>query len=96
MNIKEFIPHGRINAISQEELSKRTGLEPREVRQAIFNARCMGIPICTVCGTHNGIYMPESPSEAMGCYMTLQKRIISARKAIRPIMNYIKAGGGDV
>lgn len=47
MTITDFIPVGRANAITADELAARAGVTKREVRKQILHARCNGEPICS-------------------------------------------------
>lgn len=47
MNIIDFIPKGRKNAVTTEELKIRTGLDIRSIRKCIANARLKGAVICS-------------------------------------------------
>ena len=99
MNILDFIPYGINNAISQEELSTRSGLDKRTVRQAVFNARLHGAVICSTCeSSSGGYYIPDNPQEAVP-YVNMQRnRINSAELALKSAEEYIRdsdyQGGG--
>lgn len=48
-DIIEFIPYGKENAISQEDLSDVMRCDKRTVRALIFSARTKGAVICSTC-----------------------------------------------
>ena len=94
MNISDFIPYGRANAIPQKQLALLTGQTPREVRRAVFNARRDGEPICSsVDETDGGYFYPAEPREALEYLRTQQSRIKSARTALAAVEKYIEREG---
>lgn len=93
-NIIDFIPKGRCNSISETELALRSGMKRREVRRAIFDFRCKGFPICTICNNRDGgVFIPTSADEAIESAKMLRSRIISAEKAIKAVEDYAGIGG---
>ncbi|MDE5576484.1 MAG: hypothetical protein K2J11_03750, partial [Oscillospiraceae bacterium] len=48
-NIMDFIPIGKINAISMAELALRLGKDQRTARKLVFEARNNGAVICSTC-----------------------------------------------
>jgi len=61
MNIIDYIPSGRDNAISRESLVLCTGLPDRHVRRLIAAARAEGEPI--VGNPSGGYYMAETDAD---------------------------------
>lgn len=62
MNILDYIPDGRENAVTREELAQRTGLNDRAVRKLIKEKVCEGIPIMS--SSHaKGYWISDSPAE---------------------------------
>lgn len=61
MNIIDYIPSGRDNAISRESLVLCTGLPDRHVRRLIAAARAEGEPI--VGSPSGGYYMAETDAD---------------------------------
>ncbi len=75
MNIIDFIPKGRKNAVTTEELKARTGFDVRTIRQHIANARLKGTVICSSLKSEGGGYfLPESPDEALEYVRTERNR----------------------
>lgn len=64
MNIVDFIPVGKDQAISRRLLRTLTGLNDRDVRKEIANARRHTCIINNQDG--NGYYIPEDKSEVEG------------------------------
>lgn len=95
-NIIDFIPIGRKNAIAMSELAKRIGISQREARKAIFNARCKGEIICSMCSENaSGYYRPDDIAEVRP-YITMQEhRIASAKAALKSAKKFVEAGGGN-
>jgi hypothetical protein len=78
-NIIEFIPLGKENAISMDELSTRTECDARAVRQLIYNARCAGDLICSTCeGPTGGYYIAANVTDAIPYLKMQDSRIKSA------------------
>ncbi|MBR5088289.1 MAG: hypothetical protein IK093_02565 [Ruminiclostridium sp.] len=86
INIIEFLPVGIENAISQEELSIRTGRTKRENRAAILEARSKGVPICSA---EEGYWIARTADEAARYYRRQMARIITGFVALKPIKRFI-------
>lgn len=89
MNIIDYIPVGRENAISRSELSRITGLEDRVVRNYIAKARehtC----ICNGQGENGGYYIPSTLADANKFYNQERKRALSILRCLRGTKNFIK------
>ena len=93
MNILDFIPVGKNNAITGKELQNITGLDGRSVKQQIANARLRGSVICSKLDGSNGCYfIPSCPSEATEYVRTEQCRINSAKEALKAAEIYVSDG----
>lgn len=97
MNIIDFIPYGRKNAITTEELKAITGFDVRTIRQHIANARLKRAVICSSLKSEGGGYfLPESLYEALEYVRTEQNRIESVNKALQGAIRYVsEQNGGD-
>mgnify|MGYP002768821204 CR=1 FL=1 len=91
MTIIDFIPVGRANAITADELAARTGVTKREVRKQILYARCNGEPICSSSesGNFGGYYLPSNTKEAQVYYRQQTRRINSGMRALSAVEAYI-------
>lgn len=91
MNITDFIPTGRANAITADELAARTGTSKRDVRKQILHARCNGEPICSSSesGGFSGYYLPSNAEEAQVYYRQQTSRINSGMRALSAVETYI-------
>ncbi len=94
MNISDFIPVGRSNAILMKTLSERKGIKPRECRRWVQREREQGAPICSD-WEHDGYYLPLNVSEALIYLRQQNARIKSARAALRGVKKYIKENKGE-
>lgn len=93
MNILDFIPVGKNNAITGKELQNITGLDGRSIKQQIANARIKGSVICSsLNGSRGGYFIPSCPSEAIEYVRTEQCRINSARVALKAAEIYVSGG----
>lgn len=61
MNIADFIPVGRQNAVTREELRKLTGLNDRQIREMISQAR-RETPIISL--DNKGYFIPSEDEKA--------------------------------
>lgn len=89
--ILDFIPFGKENAISMEELAIRMNTDKRTVRKRVFTARVKGAKICSTCEGEPtaGYYRPISAAEAIPYVKMQRSRIQSAQAALKPIEDYI-------
>lgn len=94
MAIIDFIPIGRANAITADELAARTGLSKRAVREAVLSARCNSVPICSTSSADggHGYYLPLDKAEATIYYREQSSRIKSGICALSAIEKYIEGG----
>ena len=96
INILEFIPVGRKNALSMPELTLRSGLkdDTRTARKLVFEARRRGEIICSVCSKNaNGYYRPALAEEALPYIRLQESRIHSAQEALKSAKQFAEAGG---
>lgn len=91
MNILDFIPYGKENAVSQEELAIRMHTDKRTVRQLVYSVRVRGAVICSTCEGEPtaGYYRPISANEAMPYVRMQRSRIASAEAALRSAEDFI-------
>ncbi|MCM1166049.1 MAG: hypothetical protein NC299_10680 [Lachnospiraceae bacterium] len=96
MKITDYIPLGRKNAISNEQLALILNTDKRTARALVLAARMRGAPICSVCGENGGYYMPRDIGEAQIYLRQQRARVKSSNAALRGIKDYIKRNGGFV
>lgn len=89
--ILSFIPFGKENAISMEELAIRMNTDKRTVRKRVFTARVKGSKICSTCEREStaGYYRPISAADAIPYVKMQRSRIQSAQAALKPIEDFI-------
>lgn len=95
MKIIEFIPTGRANAITADELAARTGLDKRAVRKAVLSSRCNGVPVCSdssADGGH-GYFLPLDRAEASTYYREQISRIKTGMRALSAVKKFIDEDG---
>lgn len=101
INVLEFIPIGRKNAISMPELTLRLGLknDTRTARKLVFEARRNGAVICsTTCSGDKaaGYYQPGNIAEVRPYIAMQEHRISSAKAALKSAKKFAKAAkAGD-
>lgn len=94
MNLIEFIPVGRTNALPMRDLAAQLNVTSREVRALVQRERENGAPICSDF-ENGGYYMPNDTAEAQRYYRTQSARIKTARAALNGVKKYLKGGGDD-
>lgn len=92
MNILELIPKGMNNAISMHDISVLSGMDEREVRQSIFDARCNGTIICS---SVNGYFFPETNTELLAWYRTVKKRGMASLESLKSARKQLLDAGID-
>ncbi len=91
MDVTEFIPYGKENAISQGDLATLCSMDRRSVRKAVECARRNGAAICS---DNSGYYFPEDAEEARH-YVQMQKhRIRTSAIVLQPVEKFIREHGG--
>lgn len=93
MNLTDYIPIGRKNAIAMRELSERLNIDPRTLRALIQRERERGEPICSD-WEHGGYFMPANEYEARIYYRQQRSRAKSAIAALNGVIKYLRGGGG--
>ena len=98
LNVADYVPFGKNNAISMTELAIRMGCSKRVARSAVFSARRKGAVICSTCSgdSFDGYYFPASVEEALPYVRLQESRIASAKIALRSVEDFVtavKAGG---
>lgn len=90
-NVIDFIPYGKKNAISNEELAIRLNTDKRTARKFVHHARVKGANICSTCDGDEtaGYYIPLSVEEAMPYQRMQRSRIASAEAALKPVEDFI-------
>jgi len=95
MNIENYIPHGRANAITKDELLNNSGLNDRALRREIEEARNeRGILICCE-QDGKGYYQAETITELMRQYRQMTSRAMSLLKSRKPIREELIRRGVD-
>lgn len=95
MNIVDFIPEGKANAIPRHELARVLGMTDRAVRKAIEEARDKGELICND-GDGEGYYIACEIEEINRQYRTDRARALAVLKRLKTMRRMLKAAGKDV
>lgn len=81
IHISDYLPTGRENAITADEIKNRTGLKRRAVTKSIQRERLAGKPICATNDIHNpGYYLADNPAEVQRYIDSLDRRVREIRK----------------
>ncbi|MGN1339351.1 MAG: HTH domain-containing protein [Oscillospiraceae bacterium] len=91
LQITDFIPTGRNNAISMKDLATLLNISERGVRSIIQRAREQGAPICSEYENRGGYYLPADKYEALSFLRQQKARIRSARSALNGIVTYLQS-----
>jgi len=86
MEIIDYIPLGKDNAVTRRELVARTGMTDRIVREAIATARC-AVPIIS---SGKGYYQPTTWREVEGWIRQETARARSIFRSMRGAREYLK------
>ena len=78
---------GKAHAISRRELSALLHTDPREISEAIHEARAQGVIICS---TAAGYYLPADFAELLEAYSTLNSRALSLLSVLKAMREEIK------
>lgn len=91
MDIIDFIPCGKKNAISNGELAILLNTDKRTARKIVYQARVKGANICSTCegDATAGYYIPLSVEEARPYQKMQRSRISSAEAALKPTEDFI-------
>ena len=94
MNIVDYIPYGRKNAITREQLMMLTGMPDRALRKEIERLRQEGICILNL-QDGGGYYRPRPEERSLAeIYMRQQlSRAKSIYKGLKGVREFLKGGG---
>lgn len=94
IRIEEFLPRGKENAISTENLCKVTGIiDKRALQQEIARERAEGALILS--HYSGGYYLPCSRSEVAEFVRTLENRAKNTFVALRSARRYLRTTEGQ-
>lgn len=89
INIVDYIPIGRENAISRQKLCELTGLNDRVLRKYIAKARETTC-ICNGQADGGGYYIPSTLEDANHFYKQERARALSVLRCLRGTKNFIR------
>ena len=92
MNIIDFIPYGKENAVKRSTLCALTGMSDRKVREMIERERCQGYVIAN-CQDGNGYYQTNDLDEVIRQFRQEHRRALSIHKRQAPLRKIIRASG---
>lgn len=95
MGIEQYIPHGRENAVTREQLCTLTGLPDRQVRKEIEQARHSG---CIICNDQSGAgyYQTADLDEIESQYRQQRSRALSILSQQKHMRQMLKDAGREV
>ena len=95
MNITDYIPAGKENAIPRHELARVLGLTDRACRKAIEEARDRGELICND-GDGQGYYMASDLTQIARQYRVDRARALSILKRLKTMRRMLRDNGKEV
>lgn len=89
VNLVDFIPKGKINAVNGRHLSEIIGVSNRNLREMIEIARNDGAVIASSStGEHKGYYIPENETEKEDFFRQYESYIKKMRKTLYNMRGY--------
>ena len=95
MDISQYIPFGRENAVTVEYLSEITGIHERKVRKKIEQARVEGYIIINN-QDGKGYYQSDNIEEISKQYGQIRHRALSILRQQKHLRKILKAAGREV
>jgi biotin operon repressor len=92
--LTDYLSVGEENAITCKQLSKYLGLSERDITIQINALRKKGELICS--NTQSGFWLPADDRDIEQFVRGMQGRIKDMQKAMKPAIEYLKNGGGDI
>ena len=90
MNLLDFIPEGRENAIQAKELAKLAGYkDTRPITAEIHRLRKSGNIICSVVEYPHGYFIPANDHEITEFVRSMHGRINEISVAVRPAEQHL-------
>lgn len=93
LKITDYLSVGEENAVNCKQLAKYLGFNERDVTVCINIARKQGEFICSGI---NGFWLPADDRDIEQFVRGMQGRIKDMQKAMKPAIEYLKNGGGDI
>lgn len=90
IDLTEYIPTGRANAIPMKTLAALLKVDERAVRLLVQKAREQGAPICSEWENNGGYYLPADLQEAERYYIKQKARIRTAQAALNGITAFLQ------
>lgn len=85
MNIADYIPYGRGNAVTSSYLGSITGLSKREIERAVQDARLNGVPI--ISDNLTGYFIATCQQDIDIFYESMRRRGLNTFKTARAVKN---------
>ena len=92
--LTDYLSVGEENAITCKQLSKYLGLSERDITIQINALRKKGELICS--STQSGFWLPADDEDIKSFVRQMNGRIKDMQKAMKPAIEYLKNGGGDI
>lgn len=91
--LTDYLSVGEDNAITAKDLASLLGWNERDITIHINALRKKGEFICSGA---NGFWLPADDEDIKGFVRQMRSRIVDMEKAMKPAVDYLKNGGGDI
>ena len=92
--LTDYLSVGEDNAITATDLARLLGVHKRDVTIMVNALRKKGEFICS--NTQNGFWLPADDRDIERFVRGMQGRIKDMQKSMKPAVDYLKNGGGDI
>lgn len=91
--LKEVIPIGKANAIHQEELARRLGVNPAGAKRIVRKARAAGMQIMS---SQCGYWITDNDADMQAYFDMMRRQALSRLKTIKPVRNTLNETKGQI
>lgn len=92
--LTDYLSVGEDNAITAKSLARLLGWNERDITNTVNALRKKGEFICS--NTQSGFWLPADDEDIKGFVRQMRSRIVDMEKAMKPAVDYLKNGGGDI
>ena len=85
--VLDLLSTGRKEAVPMRTLAQALNVRPREIRQAVLDARMDGVIVCSGMG---GYFFPKSDEEVLKFYRVNRARAMTTLKSLKASHQIVK------
>ncbi len=94
LNLTDYLSVGEQNAVTAKDLARLLNLNERDITITINALRKQGTLICS--NTQSGFWLPADDRDVEQFVRGMNGRIADMQRAMKPAVEYLKNGGGDI